>query len=76
MNSLYITCPKCEKIFEVERDLIPSLGRDVQCGSCHHIWFYKGKDYNLDRLNEILENYPSEVPRDVENLILDAEKNQ
>ena len=76
MNSLYITCPKCEKIFEVEKDLIPSLGRDVQCGSCQHIWFYKGKDYDLDRLNEILESYPSEIPKDVESLILDAEKNQ
>ena len=76
MNSLYITCPKCEKIFEVDKDLIPGLGRDVECSSCHHIWFYKGKDYDLDQLNEILENYPSEVPKDIESLILDAEKNQ
>ena len=29
MNSLYITCTKCEKIFEVDKDLIPGLGRDV-----------------------------------------------
>ena len=58
MNSLYITCPKCEK-FLIDKDLILGLGRDVECGSCHHIWFYKDKDYDLDRLNEILENYPS-----------------
>ena len=76
MNSLYITCPKCEKIFEVDKDLIPGLGRDVECSSCHNIWFYKGKDYDLNQLNEILENYPSEVPKDIESLILDAEKNQ
>ena len=76
MNSLYITCTKCEKIFEVEKELIPNLGRDVKCGSCGYTWFYKGKDYDLDRLDEILEKYPSKIPKDVESLISDAEKNE
>ena len=76
MNSLYITCSKCEKIFEVEKELIPNLGRDVKCGSCGYTWFYKGKDYDLDRLDEILEKYPSKIPKDVESLISDAEKNE
>ena len=76
MNSLYITCPKCEKIFEVEKELIPNLGRDVKCGSCGYTWFHKGKDYDLDRLDEILEKYPSKIPKDVESLISDAEKNE
>lgn len=76
MNTLYITCPKCEKIFEVEKELIPNLGRDVKCGSCDYTWFYKGKDYDLDRLDEILEKYPSKIPKEVESLISDAEKNE
>ena len=62
MNSLYITCPKCEKIFEVDKDLIPGLGRDVECSSCHHIWFYK-KDQNISKKSQtpelsITETFP------------------
>ena len=37
---MQISCPKCKKIFEVNEDLIPKEGRDVQCGSCENKWFF------------------------------------
>ena len=36
-----ITCPSCNKKFKIEDALIPSKGRNLQCGSCNHNWFYK-----------------------------------
>ncbi len=38
---MIITCPSCNKKFKIEDDLIPSKGRNLQCGSCNHYWFYK-----------------------------------
>ena len=41
---MIITCPSCKKKFNIDMNLIPSEGRDLQCGSCDHIWFYKKED--------------------------------
>ena len=41
---MIITCPSCKKKFNIDINLIPSVGRDLQCGSCEHIWFYKKED--------------------------------
>ena len=41
---MIITCPSCKKKFNIDLNLIPSDGRDLQCGSCNHIWFYKKQD--------------------------------
>ena len=41
---MIITCPSCKKKFNIDINLIPSKGRDLQCGSCDHVWFYKKKD--------------------------------
>ena len=41
---MIITCPSCKKKFNLDINLIPSEGRDLQCGSCEHIWFYKKQD--------------------------------
>tara|TARA_Y100000748_G_C15184798_1_gene367060 strand:+ start:103 stop:549 length:447 start_codon:yes stop_codon:yes gene_type:complete len=38
---MIITCPYCEKKFEIDQKLIPSEGRMLQCGSCDHKWFFK-----------------------------------
>ena len=38
---MIIECINCSKKFDVNSDLIPSAGRNIQCGSCNHIWFYK-----------------------------------
>ena len=41
---MIITCPSCKKKFNIDINLIPSEGRNLQCGSCEHVWFYKKQD--------------------------------
>ena len=48
---MIITCPNCNKQFKIDNSLIPDEGRDLQCGSCNHVWFYNIQEKN----NEILE---------------------
>ena len=38
---MIITCPNCIKKFKIDNSLIPDEGRDLQCGSCTHVWLYK-----------------------------------
>ena len=51
---MIITCPNCNKQFKIDNSLIPSEGRELQCGSCDHIWFYdiKEKNHETLKLNE------------------------
>ena len=37
---MIITCPCCEKKFEVDENLIPDKGRLLKCGSCDQTWFF------------------------------------
>ena len=48
---MIITCPNCNKQFKIDNSLMPDEGRDLQCGSCNHIWFYNNQEKN----NEVLE---------------------
>ena len=48
---MIITCPNCNKKFKIDNSLIPDQGRDLQCGSCNHVWFYKIEEEN----NEVLK---------------------
>ena len=45
---MIITCPNCNKQFKIDNSLIPNEGRNLQCGSCDHIWFYKIEDTNKE----------------------------
>ena len=38
---MIIKCPNCEKKFRIDDSLIPDDGRELQCGACDNIWFYK-----------------------------------
>ena len=40
---MIIECINCNKVFEVNSDLIPNNGRTIQCGSCNNILFYNPK---------------------------------
>ena len=55
---MIITCPNCNKQFKINNSLIPDEGRDLQCGSCNHIWFYKIEEKNnvALKLNEEIES--------------------
>ena len=59
---MIITCPKCNKQFKIDNSLIPDEGRDLQCGSCNHIWFYNIKEKN----NEVLELKQEIISEDIE----------
>jgi len=38
---MIITCPCEKKQFKIDDSLIPQEGRELQCGSCDRVWFYK-----------------------------------
>ena len=38
---MIIECINCNRKFNVDADLIPKQGRQIQCGSCNHIWHFK-----------------------------------
>ena len=56
---MIINCPNCNKRFKINSSLIPIEGRDLKCGSCDHIWFFKIEDKNLEPLSlkeDIIDN--------------------
>ena len=59
---MIITCPNCNKQFKIDNSLIPDEGRDLQCGSCNHIWFYSIQEKN----NEVLELKQEIISEDIE----------
>ena len=59
---MIITCPNCNKQFKIDNSLIPDEGRDLQCGSCDHIWFYDIQEKN----NEVLELKQEIISEDIE----------
>ena len=52
---MHIECENCNKKFELDSNLIPENGRELQCGSCEHIWFYK-KNINIIKKTEIIDD--------------------
>ena len=59
---MIITCPNCNKQFKIDNTLITDEGRDLQCGSCNYIWFYKLEEKN----NEVLKLNQDVVTEDNE----------
>ncbi|MBS1300999.1 zinc-ribbon domain-containing protein [Loktanella sp. SALINAS62] len=39
MATIRLICPNCGATYEVDADVIPQDGRDVQCSNCAHTWF-------------------------------------
>ena len=44
---MIIECPNCNKKFKVKSELVPTEGRNMQCGSCNHIWFFTKEQEKL-----------------------------
>ena len=59
---MIITCPNCNKQFKIDNSLIPDKGRDLQCGSCNHVWFYKSEKEN----NKVLKLDEELVSKEIE----------
>ena len=64
---MIITCPNCNKQFKIDNSLIPDEGRDLQCGSCNHIWFYNIQEKNNEVLELKQEIISEEIESQVEN---------
>ena len=59
---MIINCPNCNKQFKIDNSLIPDEGRDLQCGSCNHVWFYEIVEEN----DEVLKLNEEIVSKDIE----------
>ena len=60
---MIITCPNCKKKFNIDPTLISEDGRDLKCGSCNHVWFYKIEDVSSKPLT-LNENNNNEIEPD------------
>ena len=60
---MIITCPNCNKQFKIDNSLIPDEGRDLQCGSCNNVWFYKidEEDNSLLKLDDEIVSKDIEI---------------
>ena len=54
---MIISCPKCNKKFEINDDLIPNQGRLLQCGSCNNRWHFS-KSLDIEIVDSELRNRP------------------
>ena len=51
----------CNRKFVVNSELIPTEGRNIQCGSCNHIWFFKP-----DRIQKKIPEKLTNIDQDIE----------
>jgi predicted Zn finger-like uncharacterized protein len=63
---MIISCPSCLKKFKIEETLIPSKGRNLQCGSCNYNWFYKIENKTVEPL-KLEENIDEKIIEPTEN---------
>ena len=83
-----IQCPNCNKIFNLDKKLIPEKGRLLQCGSCDNKWFFKPEVKNIEKVisnenydNDIINNYDEKekkfekIETEENNNILSPNKN-
>ncbi len=60
---MIIQCINCNKNFEVKSSLIPENGRNIQCGSCNHVWFYKPSNI----INKLDNPIPNSENNEIDN---------
>ena len=76
---MIITCPNCNKSFKIDKSLIPDEGRDLQCGSCNHVWFHKIEETNNEvlKLNEEITSKDLEIKKEnKKEKIIEKQKNK
>ena len=72
---MIISCPSCKKSFQIDSSLIPIEGRNLKCGSCGHVWFFKNEEKNLELKTEIIPNIKIESDKKIQKKINANEKN-
>ena len=81
---MIITCNNCNKKFDLDSNLIPDIGRLLQCASCDHKWFFKkevlekkispiNEDTSIDNVNIFDQNNTS---TNEEKSLLDVPKDE
>ncbi|WP_440692296.1 zinc-ribbon domain-containing protein [Candidatus Pelagibacter sp. HIMB1695] len=61
---MIITCPCEKKQFKIDESLIPQEGRELQCGTCERIWFYKPENEKKEPLT-LNENITKDKPEQI-----------
>ena len=64
---MIISCPSCKKKFEIDANLIPKEGRNLQCGSCLNVWFYKSEK-NIPDLE--IKNNTTDLSKENDEIII------
>jgi predicted Zn finger-like uncharacterized protein len=39
-----LICPNCDTLFSVQTKVLPTVGQDVRCSNCQHVWFFGKQD--------------------------------
>jgi len=78
---MIIECPKCKKKFDLDSSLIPDEGRLLQCSACQNKWFYKksiiqSTEFTTQTNESVQVNENTELPKETETIIKEAENNQ
>ena len=66
---MIIECINCNKIFDVNSELIPSKGRTIQCGSCNYVWFFnpshiiENKNQNINLSNKDIKKAKNKLKK-------------
>ena len=72
---MIIGCPCKKKKFNIDINLIPAEGRNLQCGSCDRVWFYK-KEELISEPSQVNEDIAIKEKEDSDKLNDDKSKNQ
>ena len=68
---MIISCPNCNKQFKINPSLITDNGRNLKCGSCDHVWFYK-IEYNKTEPLPLHDDFADkEIKDEIDNKIVD-----
>ena len=76
---MIITCPNCNKQFKIDSSLISDEGRDLQCSSCNHVWFYKIEEEKNEVLKldeEIVNKHIETKEEKIDEKKLSSKKNK
>ena len=72
---MIIECPCKKKKFNIDINLIPAEGRNLQCGSCDRVWFYK-KEELISESPQVNEDIAIKEKEDSDKLNDDKSKDQ
>lgn len=56
-----LVCPNCGAQYEVDDNVIPETGRDVQCSNCGHTWFQRPAHMDAELADELDEPPPEDA---------------